>query len=590
MADMKRTLSTFLLCISIAVSILLVYGGSATFDFVSFDDPVYVRENPHVAGGLSGRGIVWAMTSVHASNWHPLTWISHMADMELFGMDPGRHHLVNVLFHLAASVLLFLVLDRMTGALYPSAFTAALFALHPLHVESVAWISERKDVLSAFFWMLTLLCYSRYVKRPSLGRYALVCASFTLGLMAKPMLVTLPVVLLLLDFWPLKRMGMSSPRPDRAPRPQGPGDSLIRLGPLLLEKVPLVILAAAAGATALYSQWASGALKPLTSVGPGMRMENALISSVVYLAKTVWPADLCIFYPYPRHIGLPLVILCALAVIVISIAAVMAARRFPYVTTGWFWYVITLAPVIGIVQVGSQSMADRYTYIPLVGVFMMLSWGLGDLYRWTSPGRAVRMLLGASAVGLLVILAVVSFRQVLTWQNSETLFSHALSVNPDNYLACDSLGVALHHKGDVPGAIRYYQESIRLSPHHANARCNLGVALAGMGRYREAIDQYERCLRIRPGFPAAHYNLGVACAVLGEKEKAIHHYLESIRGDPGNVDARNNLGLLLADTGNLEGAIENYLKALEMEPGNERVRTNLAAAMKRRWPGKPPAQ
>jgi Flp pilus assembly protein TadD len=563
----------------IAACVFAVYWQVNGFNFVNFDDPVYITTNKDIRHGLTFEGLKFAFTCVYASNWHPLTWISHMLDVEMFGLNPGMHHLTNVFLHILNSILLFLVLERMTGALWRSALVAALFALHPIHVESVAWISERKDVLSTFFWMLTMLAYHRYVMNKTISRYLLVALLFGLGLMAKPMLVTLPFVLLLLDFWPLRRNELafrSASTDSRHEQNVWPNINLPGALRLILEKTPLIVMAIIAGSETFYAQWVGGSVNSLGQVHIAMRLQNAITSYVVYLWKMIWPIHLAVFYPYPWHFNTVVVAACLIFLTMVTLTVLIAGKRMPYLATGWLWYLGTLVPVIGIIKVGSQSMADRYTYIPFIGIFVMVVWGLRDIFSRWSYGKAA---LGSLALIILALLTWATSIQVATWKNSEILFSHALAVTGDNYLAHDNLGVVLFDRGDVDGAIKHYRESIRLRRNYVNAQCNLGVALAKKKQYAEAFAHYRECLRIKPGYSEAYYNMGVALADLGRKDEAVKQYTEVLKNYPRHENAHRNLGLLLAEKGNFDEAIEHYYKALDADPDNVGTRINLADSL-----------
>ena len=568
-----------IIVIIIAACVFAVYWQVNGFNFVNFDDPVYITTNKDIRHGLTLDGLKFAFTCVYASNWHPLTWISHMLDVEMFGLNPGMHHLTNVFLHILNSILLFLVFERMTGALWRSAAVAALFALHPIHVESVAWVSERKDVLSTFFWMLTMLAYHWYVMNKTISKYLLVALFFGLGLMAKPMLVTLPFVLLLLDFWPLRRNELSFRLIATDSKHEQHIWSTINLqGALLLilEKTPLIVMAIIAGSETFYAQWAGGAVNSLGQVPSGMRVQNAITSYVAYLWKMIWPMHLSVFYPYPWHFNIAVVASCLIFLAIVTFTVLIVRKRMPYLATGWLWYLGTLVPVIGIIKVGSQAMADRYTYIPLIGIFVMVVWGLRDIFcRW-SYGKAA---LGSLALIILALLTWATSIQVATWKNSEILFSHALAVTKDNYLAQDNLGVALFDRGDVDGAIKHYRESIRLRRNYVNAQCNLGVALVKKKQYAEAFTHYRECLRINPGYSEAYYNMGVALADLGRKDEAIKQYTEVLKNYPRHENAHRNLGLLLAEKGNFDEAIAHYYKALDANPDNVGTRINLADSL-----------
>ncbi len=440
------------------ISLLLIIATFMAFwqvthcDFINFDDPEYVTDNRHVQDGLTVEGILWAFTTGHAANWHPLTWISHMVDVQLFGLQPGWHHLTNLLFHLANTLLLFLVLNRMTKALWQSAFVAALFALHPLHVESVAWVAERKDVLSTFFWMLTMGMYVSYVARPGLTRYLTLLLCFALGLMAKPMLVTLPFVLLLLDYWPLQRLEQKKPPQEvrkplskdkkRTPpvkAPVQPVDHWPLIRPLLTEKIPLFVLAVLSSIVTYLVQHHGGAVESLEAFPPSARVANAFVSYSTYMVKMLWPTNLAVFYPHPRWWPLWQVLGSVVLLIAITVLAIRGAKKRPYAAVGWLWYVGTLVPVIGVVQVGSQAMADRYTYIPLVGLFIIVAWAVPELLKkWPYRKEALIVL---SALCLLCLF-LVTWRQVGYWRNSIALYDHALEVTDANSLIHNNRGTA----------------------------------------------------------------------------------------------------------------------------------------------------
>ncbi len=510
-------------------------------DFDEYDDVKYVTRNPHVQHGLTGDGIRWALTSFYASNWHPLTWMSHMLDWELFGARPAGHHAVSLLLHLANACLLFLGLDAMTGARGRSLTASALFAVHPLHVESVAWIAERKDVLSTLFWMLATLAYVRYVRSPSRARMALVAVLFAAGLAAKPMLVTLPFVLLLLDAWPLGRRG--------APF-------------LLREKLPLFALAAVSCAVTLAAQ--RGAIGTTEAYPLAARAANALVAYATYLLKALWPANLAVFYPYaPRSLGAPGVILSALVLAAATAGAYFLRRARPYAWTGWLWYLGTLVPVIGIVQVGLQSSADRYTYVPLVGIFVIVAWGVPELAaRWRLAARAIPVA-AAVAVGACAVAARV---QVGYWRDGFTLWDHALAVDPGNYYAHTGVAIAAADAGRAEEASRHFAEAIRIAPDYAEAYHGWGLLLAHQGRLDEAITRYDAAVRLKPDFVAAQNNLGAALASAGRFADAASHYREALRLVPDDPTVRANLGQALARQGRLDEAVAELDRALRLDP------------------------
>ena len=543
------------MALGLAIVTTTVYGQVGQFEFIDLDDPGYVSQNPNVATGLTAGGIAWAFSTGHAANWHPLTWLSHMLDVELFGMTAGWHHLVNLGLHIVATLLLFGLLVRLTGAIGRSGFVAALFALHPLHVESVAWIAERKDVLSTVLWLLTTWVYVAYVAplRPVTNRrlwYTLLLVLFALGLMAKPMLVTLPFTLLLLDFWPLGRIGAGTP--------------LRSWTPLVAEKLPLFVLAAISSAITFVVQRQGGAVSTLDLVPWSTRVANAVLSYVIYLRKAIWPVDLAVFYPYPNRIPVTAVVLAAIALGAITYAAVRWRQRMPYALTGWLWYVGTLVPVIGLVQVGTQAMADRYTYVPLVGIFIAVAWGLADALR----GRA-RLVSVIVAVAIVLTAAAGTRAQVRHWRTSESVWRRAVEVTSGNYRAHNSLGAVLGNQGRTADAIGQFEEALRLRPdaseaHHIHH--NLGRALADSGRLADSIPHYREALRIRPDFPEAHNNLGLALANLGRIDEAREHYERAVALAPGMAVAHNNLGLALYALGQPDEAIARYTEAIRLDP------------------------
>jgi Tfp pilus assembly protein PilF len=500
--------------------------------FVNFDDDKYVTENPHVQAGLTRNGLAWAFTTTRASNWHPVTWISLMADSQLYGPNAYGFHTTNLLLHIASALMLFLFLNRVTGSLWRSAFVAAIFGIHPLHVESVAWVAERKDVLSTLFWMLTMWAYLHYTQSPKPTRYLLVVLAFVLGLMAKPMLVTLPFVLLLLDRWPLERLDQGNGREHDHTRPWRK---------LVWEKVPLLALAAVSSIVTYVVQQRSGAVGSLEVYPLGVRIANALVAYVNYVAKMLWPAHLAVFYPHPGT-SLPIwqVAGSGLVLVWITLLAIRARRR-PYLAVGWLWYVLTLVPVIGLVQVGGQAMADRYTYIPLIGLFIIIAWGVPELLAlWTTEARR-RTLLAASAGIVIAALAVCTYLQVGYWRDSVTLFDHAVKVTRRNAVAHNNLGVALVERGELGKAVAHYREALRIKPRYVEAHCNLAIAAIKQGRLDEAIAHCWEALRIRPGDADAHNNLGVALAKQGKLHEALAHFSEALRLDPDKKSARANL-------------------------------------------------
>jgi tetratricopeptide (TPR) repeat protein len=568
----------------IAVNIV-VYAPVAHHEFLSWDDPQYLLDNPHISGGLTWPAVSWALTSGYASNWHPLTWWSHMLDVQLYGLSAGPHHLTNLLLHIANTLLLFGLLHAMTGALGRSAFVAALFATHPLHVESVAWVAERKDVLSTLFWMLTVWAYLWYLAargegpaprpRRRFGRYSVMVALFGLGLMAKPMLVTLPLVLLLLDAWPLGRV---TPGNDDAVHS---GLALLKRQrsawlPLVREKLPLLALAGASSVITFVVQRKGGAVAAFEALPLGDRVANALVSYMRYIGKMLWPVRLAAVYPLSRPIPLWWVVWSLGAFCAISVVVMRAARRYPYLALGWLWYVGTLVPVIGVIQVGSQSMADRYTYIPFIGLFIIVAWGGTDLIaRWPRRRQVLPIIAGVAIAACMVV----ARHQVGYWRDSLALWGHAVDVTHDNYIAQNGLGEALAAHGRVDEAIAHLSEAVRLSPDFPFAQNNLGVELKRQGHWSDAIAHYSEALRTKPDFAEAHNNLANALDAGGRTSEAITHYTEALRTKPDYAEAHNGLGVALAKTERLGEAIDHFSAAVRIKPDSVDAYNNLGIAL-----------
>ena len=546
-----------------------VFSPVMTFEATNYDDANYVFENPAVLHGLTGESMKWAFTTGHAANWHPLTWLSHMTDVEIFGQNAGAHHAMNLLLHCANMGILFALLHKLTGALWRSAFVAALFGLHPLHVESVAWIAERKDVLSAFFGLMTLLAYVKYVSdvRPHATRwYATALVLFALGLMSKPMLVTLPFVMLLLDIWPLQQVRGTNI--ELATLPVGKD-----FRNLLLEKIPFLLLAGMSGAVTLIVQSHGGAVRTLQSFSFGERVANAVTSSVLHVAKSFWPAKLAAFYPMPAGHNAWGVAGAAALLGGISVWAIWSARRAPYRAVGWFWFLIMLAPVIGIVQVGMQQMADRYTYLPLIGVFVLIVW---EAARIAERIPVMKYIFVAVAFSVIVACAVSARQQVMVWHNSETLFRHALAVTEGNYLAHNNLGYHLFTQGKTAEAIAEYEAALAINPGYTDAHNNLGRALAAQERHAEAVEHFEAVLLILPNDVIAHNNLGNVLALLGRHEEAIKHFRAAITVKRDHAAAHNNWALSSEELDRPAEAIEHYRAALQIDPNFTAALNNLA--------------
>ena len=612
------------ICLALVVITWVIFGRTVRFDFFNYDDSFYVYQNPFISNGLTQAGFVRAFTHPLVANWHPLTSISLMLDAQWSGLHAGGYHLVNIALHTLAVLLLFLTLKSMTGALWRSAFVAALFAIHPLRAESVVWISERKDVLSGVFFFLALWAYSRYARRPSLGRYLLVAIAFTLGLLSKAMLVTFPCLLLLLDYWPLRRSASGT-----------------KLSRLILEKLPFVLLAAALSVATVLAQ--EPALKGVTDLPLLWRVENALVTVWVYLREMVWPLHLAVFYPHPRGTLPPWLVGASLLASLLVTAAVVCFRKSrPYLVTGWCWYLGMLVPVIGLVQVGGQAHADRYTYLPQIGIYLMISWGVADL---TAGWRLRRLLPSATAAVVLAMLMMLAWKQVDYWSSSVALWRHTLAITAGNDVAERGLGTALlkigqldeaiahdraalriryetngltnlanalFQKGELPEAIKYFREVVRLRPNDSELRRNLGKALFQNGAIDQSIAEFRAALRIRPtdsdaayslgnallqkgesaaAIPsfrkaleanrnnlAAHYNLGIVLQRSGQLDPAIAEFRETLRLDPQKVDAHNNLASALFKKGLTKDAIAEWQAALQIEPGNAELHNNLATA------------
>jgi len=524
---------------------LLVFSRAIGNDFVNYDDPVYVTENPPVQTGLTLEGIRWALTTSEAANWHPLTWISHMVDWSVFEDDPRGHHAVSVIWHALNTVLVFLLFRRLTNAFWLSAFSAALFAWHPLRVESVAWIAERKDVLSGFFGLLALWAYVVYDQQRGAKWYWLSLGTFALGLLAKPMLVTLPVIMLLLDIWPLQRFH-SAPR---------------------LEKLPFLLLAAGSCAITLAVQQAGGSISTVLPLGA--RIANAFVAVVDYLEKFLWPNDLAVLYPHPGFWGSTTIGASVLLFVLVTAAALSQFRNRPWLAVGWFWFLIMLLPVLGFVQIGLHYMADRYTYLPILGLQLALL---------PFFAKSSRPILVFAAVAVLSACVLRTWSQLGVWKNSFTLFDHALSVTHNNYLAYNNRGLFFDRSGRLDEAIADYKQSVTINPHYAEANNNLGQALTERGRPRDGIEMFRAALDANPTLLAAHNNLGNALADDGKPAEALPHYDFVLAREPKNVDALSNSGIALSMLGRYPEAIARLEEAVRLAPDNLNAQRNLAKA------------
>jgi protein O-mannosyl-transferase len=623
----------WLACTLLVLAVAAVYLPVVELSFLTFDDDYYVARNPHVAGGLTWAGVRWAFTHAHSANWHPLTWLSHMLDCQLYALRPAGHHLTNVLFHAANTLLLFFWLRSLTAAFWRSAFVAALFALHPLHVESVAWVAERKDVLSAFFGLLSLWAYTSWAKSSVVSSqssettqkgsttdhvsrfYLLSLLLFAFGLMSKPMLVTWPFVMLLLDYWPLGRMQKEEGRRKNA----AADTTLHALGftfhvsrGLLLEKLPFFALAIVSSAVTIVAQHTGGALATLAAVPFGVRVLNAFEAYLRYLFQLFWPANLAVIYPFAGSPAAGTAAAGLLVVVGLALVAWWQRKRRPYLAVGWAWYVGTLVPVIGLVQVGNQAMADRYTYLPAIGVFILVAWGASDFVaarsaHWrasvpasansaearhgqgargrssslTSRRPSGRLALAAAAAAILVACGLVARAQLQHWRNSETLFRHALKVNRNNFVAWSGLGYYLAEQGQVREAEDCYRAAVEINPSFADAWNGLGFALTSLKRHEEAIVSYETAVRLAPNHIQARNNLATALATSGRLEEAKAQCRAAAEVDPRAADPHSNLGALFAREAKWEEAVAEYRRALLLDPGLTEARCGLAGALAR---------
>ena len=559
MIEQQSNHRRLLICILLAAVTFAVYLPVRNYSFLFYDDNVYVSDNAQVKPGLSWQGIKWAFTTGYGSNWHPLTWLSLMLDCELFGVEPGPMHIVNVLFHIANTLLLFIVFNRMTKALWQSAFIAAMFALHPLHVESVAWIAERKDVLSTLLGLLTMLAYVRYVERSSAGRYILAIVFFALGLLAKPMLVTLPFVLLLLDYWPLGRFE----------------NSKFSICNSIIEKLPFFFLSILSSVITFIVQQKGGAVFSVDIVPFNVRLANAICSYFVYIEKMFWPVRLAVLYPYSINgISLVRVLLSATILVLVTVLVLYNYRRRKYLVVGWLWYLGTLVPVIGIVQVGVQAFADRYTYVPLTGLFIICAFASADLLK-NVPFK--KYILAASATIILLACTVLTTVQLIYWKDSGLLFERALAVTENNVHILNNYGNALGAMGRHKEAAKILEQAVRGLPDSYEIRNNYGKALQNLGKLDEAIEQYQIAIKIEPTADFARYNLSVALAAKGDFDAAIKQCRIALAARPDDAEMHTHLGSLLQNQGKNNEAIECYKKALQIDPTFQKARENLNA-------------
>ena len=552
---------------------LTVYRGLPSCEFVNFDDNLYVTDNYHVKSGVTLADIKWALVTSHAFNWHPVTWFSHMLDVELYGLKAGYHHMTNLLFHIINSFLLLFWLSKYSRKFWPACFVAALFLLHPLHVESVAWISERKDVLSTFFWLLTMWCYTGYLSSPGKFRYMMVFFVFMLGLMSKPMLVTLPFVLLLLDYWPLDRtrfMGIKSEFKT--------GRKSLSVPALVWEKMPLFILSAIACIVTFSVQRSTGAIESVIDFPLHLRFVNASMAYVGYIIKTIWPVGLAVFYPYPDGYSRWAITAAVFFLFMISLLVVKYRKQMPCLPVGWFWYLGTLVPVIGLVQVGQQSMADRYTYVPLIGLFIIMAWGGHRIASSHARYGKPLVLIGC---GFILFCSFRTNVQVQYWKDSISLFSHAIHITSNNALAHNNLGMALAEKGRVEEAVPYFQMAIKIDHKFDSAYNNLGAAMIRRGHMKQALNYLKTALILRPQYADAENNMGIVLDKRGETFAAIKHFEKALALEPSHADAHNNLGAIFIRQNKDNEAIVHFEKTLKFDPENADAHNNLGTVLVR---------
>jgi tetratricopeptide (TPR) repeat protein len=606
------------ICVALAALTFVVFGQTLKHDFIELDDGDYVYGNPFVVAGLTLKGILWAFIHFHSYNWHPLTWISHMVDCQIFGLHAGGHHFTNVLLHAATVIALFQILRIMTGALWQSAFVAAVFAVHPLRAESVAWVAERKDVLSGLFFMLTVAAYIKYVRlrseeprRAMIKQYVVVLLLFACGLMSKPMLVTMPVILLLLDFWPLKGRAGTAPasgvvtvaaartectpyQPDlgRAgtplpaevagrdlgsteSRPTGTTSTETTTNwrdwlSLFVEKIPFFALSMGSSIITIFAQ--RGAIESTAALTLPQRVANAALTCVIYLRQMVWPVRLAPFYPFPHYLIVQKVAIAGVLLCIVSIIAWRMRRRQPWLLTGWVWYLVMLLPVVGILQVGEQAHADRYTYLPQIGICLAITWFVAGL-------RLPRALLQSAAVGVVLLLAACAWKQTGYWQNSETLARHALAATGDNYMAYSILGTSYLRDGKPADAIPEFENALKLKPGYSEARNNLGNALAREGKLDEAIGYFQAVIKNNPNFADAHYNLGITLGQKGKTNEGIAEFQEAVRVNPRHAAAHNNLGIAFCKEGRINDGALQFKLAVESNPAFFDAYNNLGNAL-----------
>jgi len=552
-----------LVALLLAAAVLAVYWSVQDFDFIEFDDNAYISENRHIMDGFTCEAVTWALKDIHTGYWHPLTWMSHVLDYKLFRMNAGGHHWTSVLLHLANTILLFFIFYRMTAALWKSAFVAALFAIHPMHVESVAWVAERKDVLSTFFLFLTIGCYIYYLQKRNILRYFMMFSCFLLSLLSKPMVVTLPFALLLLDYWPLKRFTW---------------DSFLweKVRPLIREKIPLILLSVFVSGITLATAAQNSNMASLDKLPLTTRAVNAMLSYGRYMDKSIYPVDMAIFYPYSSDYSWVSVGGAILTIIIVSVLSISYVKRFPYLIIGWLWFLGIMFPVIGLVQAGAQGMADRYTYVSYIGLFIMIAWGVPDL---TASIRFRKSLLSVTAGVVLSVLLLLSWVQVRYWENTDTLFRHTIEVTGRNFLAETTLATYLIKKGKYEEAQARLYKARDINPTYDRIYSSLGVTLVHQKRYEEALEQYKKALAINANNPDAHFNIGAVYAMLGRIDDAVREFRLTIALQPDHLEGRRNLGTILSKQGKIDEAVGHYQEVLKLKPNDADTLNDLGIAM-----------
>jgi protein O-mannosyl-transferase len=563
------------------IATLCIYSQIQDHEFTNFDDAIYCCLEVYEAG-ITSESVKWAFTTFATGNWFPVTWFSHILDYQLYGLHAKGHHLTSLFLHIANAIILFIVLSSMTGKLWQCGFVAAMFAFHPLNVESVAWAAERKNVLSTLFWLMTMWAYIHYAEKPTIKRYGLVFLFFTLGLMSKSMLVTLPFALLLLDYWPLRRLkfGQERGNSDTSEKSIAKRSEVFRL---VLEKIPLFLLTTGLSIVTFIAQKSFGNMNYTENLTFSTRLTNAMVSYLEYLGKMIWPSGLSIFYPHPGNtLAVWKGILCGMALVGITIISIRLIRKAPYFPVGWFWYLGTLVPVIGIVQVGGQAMADRYIYIPLIGILIIVAWGVPELIsKWHYKEKVLSI-----SVGIIIFTSLITtWRQVSYWEDSITIFKHTIRVadkkNPNLAIIYNNLGIALFAEQKNEEAISHYKMAIKLKPTHTKAHYNLGIILFAEGKNEEAISHYKMAIKLNPNFTNAHYNLGIILFAKGKNEEAISHYKMAIKLNPNFTNAHYNLGIVLVQKGEMKEAVHHFRETVRLRPDLVAARDNLELALLR---------